>query len=267
MADSLVYPEYENIKSSLLEIEKEHEIRLLFACESGSRAWGFPSPDSDYDVRFIYAHTVDWYLSIQEGRDVVEIPINKELDINGWEIRKTLRLMRKHNAAILEWIQSPIMYIADEVFLNDFKQMAKQNFSAIASLHHYLSTAKKYDEECTSTETTKLKKYLYCIRCTLAAKWVAHYRTMPPMELGQLVSLLKNEEKDLLDKILELVRLKATQNESYVHPRDLELDAFLKDSLAYCESIAPSLPSATWNEKTMDLFFKNTVQHHPKQNK
>ncbi len=98
------------IQEKTKELENTHAIRILFACESGSRAWGFPSSDSDYDVRFIYVHQKEWYLSIHEGRDVVEMPVNKELDISGWDLRKTLRLLNKHNAVLFEWIQSPIVY-------------------------------------------------------------------------------------------------------------------------------------------------------------
>ena len=93
--------EIENvIKTKLSNLEDTHGIRILFACESGSRGWGFPSLDSDYDVRFIYANSEDWYLSIDEKRDVIELPVNSDLDINGWDLRKALRLLKKGNATL-----------------------------------------------------------------------------------------------------------------------------------------------------------------------
>src|SRR3954464_10534874 len=100
----------EQIEEALGAIERECGVRILYACESGSRAWGFPSPDSDYDVRIIYIHPPDWYLSIDDKKDTLELPINDELDISGWELRKALRMMRKSNAVIYEWLQSPIVY-------------------------------------------------------------------------------------------------------------------------------------------------------------
>ena len=98
------------ITAALAALEAQHGIRILYACESGSRAWGFPSPDSDYDVRFIYVHPLDWYLGLDEGPDTLNFPVDDELDLAGWELRKTLRLLRGSNAALFEWLQSPIVY-------------------------------------------------------------------------------------------------------------------------------------------------------------
>jgi predicted nucleotidyltransferase len=98
------------ILEQLEQIEQEEQVTILYACESGSRAWGFPSQDSDYDVRFIYLHKPEWYLSIYDKRDVIERPINNMLDINGWDLRKALNLFRKSNPPLLEWLQSPIQY-------------------------------------------------------------------------------------------------------------------------------------------------------------
>ena len=110
------------IQIKLHELEQNNKIRILFACESGSRAWGFPSSDSDYDVRFIYVHPKAWYLSIHEMRDVIELPVNKELDISGWNLRKALRLISKHNAVLFEWMQSPVVYSVKTDFLEGFKE-------------------------------------------------------------------------------------------------------------------------------------------------
>ena len=102
----------EEILRRLDQIEREDDVRIVYACESGSRAWGFESTDSDWDVRFIYVHPRDWYLSIDVGekRDVIERPINDELDISGWDLRKALKLLRKSNPPLLEWLSSPIVY-------------------------------------------------------------------------------------------------------------------------------------------------------------
>src|ERR1044072_9601128 len=102
----------EIIQQQIRNIEKEHHVRILYACESGSRAWGFASPDSDYDVRFIYTRRADDYLSISERRDVIELPVNEVLDIGGWDIRKALQLFLKSNAPLYEWLQSPVVYAA-----------------------------------------------------------------------------------------------------------------------------------------------------------
>ncbi|MEM6906851.1 MAG: nucleotidyltransferase domain-containing protein, partial [Pseudomonadota bacterium] len=96
------------IMAKLTGIERDFGVRILFAIESGSRAWGFPSPDSDYDVRFVYVHPTDWYLSLTPGRDVIELPIRDDLDIGGWDLRKALNLLLKPNPVMLEWLSSPI---------------------------------------------------------------------------------------------------------------------------------------------------------------
>ena len=100
----------ETILVELKTLEAKECVQILFAIESGSRAWGFPSPDSDYDVRFVYARPADWYLSITPGRDVIELPIEELLDINGWDIRKALGLLLKPNPVLLEWLSSPLRY-------------------------------------------------------------------------------------------------------------------------------------------------------------
>ena len=88
-------------------------MRVLLAVESGSRAWGFASPNSDYDARFIYSSAPDWYLSIdlEDKHDVIEYPIVDEIDLNGWDVRKALRLFARSNPAFVEWIQSPTIYL------------------------------------------------------------------------------------------------------------------------------------------------------------
>ena len=246
------------IKNKIHELETTHNIRVLLACESGSRAWGFPSPDSDYDVRFIYFHPKEWYLSINEQRDVIELPVNKVLDINGWDLKKSLKLLTKNNSVLFEWIQSPILYSMNLEFYKEFKELCRLCFSPIAAMHHYLSCSKKHYEECIDGENVKLKKYFYCLRTTLAGLWIANDKTIPPMELQKLLSLI--QDKQLLEKIMMLLHLKISQDESYLHPLEPDLDSFLKDSIAFCESIAPSLPKSAPDYEKINIFFRSTIE-------
>ncbi|PJD94948.1 MAG: hypothetical protein CK425_10085 [Parachlamydia sp.] len=248
----------DSIKTKIKEIENTHGIRTLFACESGSRAWGFPSPDSDYDVRFIYIRPREWYLSIQEKPDVLELAVNKLLDINGWDLKKALKLLAKHNAVLYEWMQSPIIYAENPLFKTRFIELSNTCFSQIAAMHHYLSCAKKYYEVCIEAEMVKLKMYFYCLRSTLAAFWIYHYQTVPPMELQKLLYVI-NDKPRLLDKILTLVQIKSLQNESYVHPRQPELDHFFYEAITLCESAAPSLSSAQSDYEVFNTFFQEMI--------
>lgn len=75
----------EVIQEKLREIELRENVKVLYAVESGSRAWGVASPDSDYDVRFIYVRNQKDYLRLDEVRDVIEWQLDEVLDINGWD--------------------------------------------------------------------------------------------------------------------------------------------------------------------------------------
>lgn len=247
----------EIIQEKLRQLELENNIRVLFACESGSRAWGFPSPDSDYDVRFVYANEVNWYVTLTEKQDVVELPVNEVLDIGGWDVRKALRLMAKSNAVIFEWMQSPIMYRKDEQFLEEFKLIAPGCFSPIAAMHHYLSMAKGKFEECMIGENVKLKKYMYCLRAVLSALWILHRKSIPPMELLPLMNELPDVH--IRNKVHALVKLKATQPETYLHPHEEELEWFLNAGIKRCESIASLLPSQRADHERLNQFFRKSI--------
>src|SRR5580698_9021306 len=116
----------QRVRDVLAQLEAERQVRVLFACESGSRAWGFASRDSDYDVRFLYVHRRDWYLSVEARRDVIELPIAEDLDVSGWDLRKALRLLRKSNPPLLEWLKSPVVYRHDPVFAVEFGALAAE---------------------------------------------------------------------------------------------------------------------------------------------
>ena len=117
---------FQRVRDALAQVEAERNVRVLFACESGSRAWGFASRDSDYDVRFLYVHRRDWYLSVEDRRDVIEQPLADDLDVSGWELRKALRLLRKSNPPLLEWLKSPVVYRHDPVFAAEFGALAAE---------------------------------------------------------------------------------------------------------------------------------------------
>jgi predicted nucleotidyltransferase len=246
----------EIILEKLKAIEEQSDVTILYACESGSRAWGFASPDSDYDVRFIYAHKRDYYLSIDEQRDVIEVPINKVLDINGWELRKALRLFRKSNAPLYEWLQSPIVYQADNLFASELRSLIPVYFSARAGMHHYLSMAKGVLESELSDEKVKLKKYFYALRPVLAATWIAEAGEAPPMSFGELRTLMPEN----LNKIAEgLLEIKSKVDESFLIDKYSELNDFVAESVRKCEERVPTVGRPTELTALNDLFKKYIV--------
>lgn len=243
------------ILQQLNAIEQKYGVNILLACETGSRAWGFPSPDSDYDVRFIYMHPLDWYLSIEDKKDTIEYMAG-ELDLVGWDIRKSLHLFRKSNAALLERIQSPMVYKQQGDFREQLSRLAPDYFSRRAGLHHYLSMAFKYYKACALEEEVKLKSYFYMLRTTLASLWIVEKRSIPPLAFGDLVTMVR--EQDLLDRMLSLVALKAKVAESYRHPKDTALEAYVKEILHYCESRADEFNKYQGDIEPLNEFFRKT---------
>ena len=183
----------EAIRTQIVErldaIEREYDVRILYACESGSRVWGFPSLNSDYDVRFIYARPRDWYFSInvEDKRDVIERPINDLLDINGWDVRKALRLLRKSNPPLLEWLASPIVYREDHTFTDGIRAAIPASYSPVASFYHYLNMARNNDRTHLKGDVVRAKKYFYVLRPLLAVLWIEQDLGMVPIEFATLV--------------------------------------------------------------------------------
>lgn len=246
----------ETILESLKTLKDKFNVNIVYSCESGSRAWGFPSPDSDYDVRFIYVHPKEYYLSVDEQRDVIELPINDLLDINGWELRKALRLFRKSNGPLYEWLQSPIVYSQNTEFLNDLKNLMPHYFSPRATMHHYLSMAKTVFESDLAGGEVRLKKYFYALRPILACRWIADRREVPPMEFGKLRVLLANDLNKIVD---DLLKQKAVVDEKYVIKPIEQLHSFIKSEIEYCEKAVPGLASVNADSDMLNNLFRKYV--------
>lgn len=197
----------EEILTRLGEIEKEENVTIFYACESGSRAWGFPSKDSDYDVRFLYLRSRDWYLSIDvEGkRDVIERPISHMLDISGWDLRKALKLLHKSNPPLLEWLNSPIIYQQKLTIVERIRELVPEYYSPVACLHHYRHMAEGNYREYLKGEIVWVKKYFYVLRPLLAINWIEKESNVVPMEFGALVErcVRSPELKEAIEKLLE----------------------------------------------------------------
>lgn len=194
------------ILEKLKEIEKKNGIKVLLAAESGSRAWGFSSPDSDYDVRFVYLRQKEDYLRLDPLQDVIELPINEELDINGWDLQKALRLLYKSNPTLFEWFTSPIVYM-ETPLAADFRRLMKGYFSSKKGLQHYVSMAKGNYRDFLRGETVKIKKYFYALRPLLACYWVLEEMTPPPVLFSELVAAkLPASLKSEVDMLLDLKR-------------------------------------------------------------
>ncbi|SEU27995.1 nucleotidyltransferase domain-containing protein [Paenibacillus sp. NFR01] len=252
----------QRIQTELTRIEREEQVRILYACESGSRAWGFPSKDSDYDVRFLYVRPVDWYLSIHDKRDVIERPISDLLDINGWDLRKALRLFRKSNPPLLEWLQSPIVYLDDRSITEQIRRIAPLTFSPKACTYHYLHMAKGNYREYLQGEQVKIKKYFYVLRPVLACEWITRYGTMPPIEFGQLVDAIVPADSELKGIIDRLLIRKKAGDEMDLEARMNPINDYLEERIGYYERTAASLQAAPAGDpdEQLDDLFRNVLK-------
>lgn len=230
----------DKILKELKQIEENYNIKILYACESGSRAWEFPSKDSDYDVRFIYVHTIDWYLSIDHKRDVIELPINDLLDINGWELTKALRLFRKSNPPLLEWLNSGIVYYQNFSAVDKMKEISNIVYKPTAALHHYLNMAKGNYREYLQGDEVKIKKYFYVLRPILACKWIEKYNTIAPLEFPNLLEKIV-PEGELKNEIRILLKRKISGDELDLERRIDLINEFIESEIEHLSEFVKSL--------------------------
>ena len=238
----------ELIKSKLEEIEKKENVRILHSVESGSRAWGFASSDSDYDVRFIYVRPNDFYLRLDKTRDVIEWQLDDTLDINGWDLSKALALLHESNPTLFEWSCSPIVYKTTKEWETVASLMGKYYISK-KGLYHYLSTAKKTYREYFNCESVKLKKYFYVLRPLLACKWILSEGTPPPMPFRELVD--KYLDDSVREDVFELLDLKMNRPEIAEGKRFEKIDEYLNKSILDIEAQIKSVPDSheqCWDE-------------------
>lgn len=229
----------QRIEHELDLIEREHDVQILYACESGSRAWGFASPDSDYDVRFVYLRRPERYLTVRPERDVIERPVDAVLDISGWDLRKALDLGGDSNPTLLEWLNSPVVYRQQAERAAQLRALASAYFARDRAYHHYLSMARKNDREHLRGETVRLKKYLYVLRPLLAARWVRQREDVPPMVFAELAAAVLHET-EVVAAINELLAVKMRAGEAERGPAWPALRSFIDNEMAVATANAPA---------------------------
>jgi predicted nucleotidyltransferase len=244
------------INQKLSSLEAEHQVKIIFACESGSRAWGFASPDSDYDIRFIYKNNPNWYLSLWQHKDTIEFMTAEDLDGSGWDLAKALRLLAKSNMALYEWIYSPVQYQADSNFLQGLYPLAETCFSPVAAMYHYLSTTKGF-LDAVRQDHIRLKHLFYALRTALCGKWIVEFKTMPPVAFEELLVLV---DDDMKAQIHELIHIKSQQGEKYLHLKNKHVDAYLTELVHFNETHARGLPAGEKASEALDDFFKSVLR-------
>lgn len=250
----------DHIIHTIQQVCETRQFTCLHAIESGSRAWGFASPDSDYDVRLLYCQTPDQYLSLFDGKDTFEFIQNDLLavpfDIGGWDIKKSLQLLYKSNAVIFEWLHSPIVYEQQTDMMTELQALSIDYFQPITVFHHYRGMANNASRDLNLSQPIRLKKVFYLLRALLAAKWILKTATPPPVVMTDMLELV---DQEVQAEISALIDVKRMQDESYIHelsPLMIRTIATLWDSIDN-PSFATSTPS---NIAPLNDFYRQVVR-------
>lgn len=244
------------ISEKLSEIETAEDIRILHCIESGSRAWGFASPDSDYDVRFIYVRKPEFYLKLENTSDVIEWQLDDVLDINGWDIQKALRLLYRSNMALFEWNVSPIVYKTSSEWLW-VREIMDEYFTVKMGLYHYLNMAARNYKEYLNADEVKLKKYFYALRPILACRWILDKGTPPPILFSELV---ENElDEDMRPVVNQLTELKKQTPEIGMGQRIDVLNSYIESSIREIRIAAENCETKRNDWEKLDRLFYRIV--------
>jgi len=252
------------IEERLRRVEREHGVRVLYAVESGSRAWGFPSPNSDYDVRFIYAHPRDWYLAldVEDRRDVIEYDIVDDIDLNGWDLRKALKLLGQSNPSIVEWLSSPIVYRDDGVLADRARALLPDVYQVDKGVHHYLSMADKNYQGYLKARLVPLKKYFYVLRPLLAIRWLERYRSPAPIEFERLRPLVADDETLNKEITRLLARKQRSQEKEFVPVMD-ELNDFIEQELSRLSRYQGKSGPGAGDLRSLNTLFRDCLDTAP----
>ena len=249
------------ISAALHAIQDQETVRILYACESGSRAWGFPSRDSDYDVRFIYVRQRDWYLSIdlERRRDVIERPISAQLDVSGWDLRKALQLLRKSNPPLLEWLNSPIVYLDQYDAAAHFKRLLPAYYSPTACMFHYLHMARGNYRNYLRGDQVWVKKYFYVLRPLLAIKWIEADYGVVPMEFSALVDAVITDPA-LKREITALLERKKAGDELDRGPRNEIISTFIEGEITRLDAVPVPPTQSTPSIEELNQLFRHLIE-------
>jgi predicted nucleotidyltransferase len=258
--DSITSNIERDIARTLDEVEREYDVRVLYACESGSRAWGFASDDSDYDARFLYVNRPNWYLAVdlEEKRDVIELPIEGVLDVNGWDLRKALRLFRKSNPPLMEWLSSPIVYREVGPSAHKLRQLAADFYYPTKCSYHYLRMAQTNYRQYLKGPDVWMKKYFYVLRPLLAVLWIERDLGVVPTEFASLVEALVSDAK-LRAAIDELVEKKRSGLETDTGPRIELISRFIDAELARLGKVKFEKLESTGDPQVLNQLFRDVL--------
>ncbi|WP_458401737.1 nucleotidyltransferase domain-containing protein [Candidatus Avelusimicrobium sp.] len=248
----------QKIIQKLTDLEKQHHIKIFYAVESGSRAWGFESKDSDYDVRFLYYHPPEWYFAIEKQKDnISQMDDNHLLDFAGWDLKKTLKLLLKGNMSLYEWLHSPIVYKQTKEF-DDFKALAQAFYNPKTLMFSYVGLAENNYKAYADREKVKLKKYLYILRTLAACRWIEQRQTPPPIEMDKLKEVFRHEPF-IWNFLNNLIEDKKKGTELGVTDSPTHINHWIEKQLSYYKKLADILPDLVKDTTPLSNFFYKTI--------
>ena len=251
---------FNDILKKLKETERNNSVKIPLAIESGSRSWGFASPDSDYDCRFVYVHEKDWYLSVFVKPDTIEYAADKVFDVNGWDLRKFISHIVKSNAVMSEWISSNEVYIRDEVITALLRELAESFFNPISVSYHYLSLAGKKYKEIINAGSAKLKSYFYVLRPLANLAYIEQHRKQPPMNYFNTLAEIKLDTA-ISDEIARLAEMKESAEESVKIPENKIMTGYFAASIYnYEEKLRAMTYVKNRNYEYADTMFRKIIE-------
>ena len=183
-----------------------------------------------------------------------------DIDLAGWDLRKALRLFRKSNPPLLEWLRSPLNYREQYTTADGLRTLSEGFFSPVSVMHHYLSMGKRNHAHYLQNEEVRLKKYLYVLRPLMACDWIGATGTMAPMEFHRLLDHLM-PDGPVRGAVDQLLRDKMSGGELGRGPRVAALHDWIEDRLAHYAAHPPEPRAATdADTQKLDGLLRSTLQ-------
>ena len=231
----------DKLRDLLYKVECEHSLNVIYGLESGSRAWGFESQNSDYDVRFLYVRPIDWYLCIEKRDDVLELGTSREIDLSGWDLRKALLFLRQSHPVLLEWLRSPVVYIEQSVVVQRMREIGDEFFAPRASVHHYIGWAERILHRYFQHSDLAAKRYFYVMRPILCCCWIQAIGGQPPLRMQELITAIEMPTEAKL-AIENLIKRKQAGYELDSVGRIQILDQYISETLPQIKDFLVTLP-------------------------
>lgn len=198
----------DELRELLSKTESDYSLSMIYGLESGSRAWGFDSQNSDYDVRFLYVRPVDWYLCIEKRGDALDLGTSNNIDLSGWDLRKSLLFLRKSHPVLLEWLRSPVVYVECSEIVQRMREIGEEFFAPRASVHHYVGWAERTLHRYFHRSDLAAKRYFYVVRPILCCLWIQTIGGQPPLRIQALLAAVEmpTEVKLAIDNLIDRKR-------------------------------------------------------------